>query len=255
MQLIVNADDFGKSEDVNRAISECFDKGYIDRTTIMVNMPFAEKACEMAKEKGFFDKVGLHINLTEGQPLTEGIKNNPLFCDENGQYNAAFYRSTRLRLHMDRASVNDIYNELKAQIDKYIEFGFTLNHIDSHHHVHTNYPVLKALKSLSREYEFKSIRLSRNLYFGGGFLSRKYKEIYNNSVKKICDNTTEYFGSYVDAQNYRNEINKTDASAFKKFTNEHSLEVMVHPMYSLDGVLVDTEVPFEEEILLYEAIR
>ena len=47
--MIINADDFGYSESVNKAISDCFERGLINRTTIMVNMPHAEEATAMAK--------------------------------------------------------------------------------------------------------------------------------------------------------------------------------------------------------------
>ena len=70
MALIVNADDFGLNEIENRAIAEAFEKGLIDRTTLLVNMPFAEDAMRLASEKGFADRVGLHVNLTSGRPLT-----------------------------------------------------------------------------------------------------------------------------------------------------------------------------------------
>lgn len=249
MALIINADDFGKSEDVNRAIVECFDKGYITRTTLMANMPYAKEAAELALAKGFKNRVGLHINLTEGKPLTEGIAKNPDFCDENGVFNAAFYHSTVKRLYMNRKTVNEIYDEIKAQIEKYHELGFTLDHIDSHHHVHTNYPVLRALRLLSKEYNFFSIRLSRNLYKGGSLANRVYKKIYNNQIKSICSMVTDYFGSFKDAESYfaNEDINV--------FTKNNTLEIMVHPMYAVDGTLVDTEIPFEKEQLLYEVKR
>lgn len=255
MGLIVNADDFGKSKEVNRAIAECFEKGYIDRTTVMMNMPYVDEALEIAKSNGFESKVGIHFNLTEGRPLTEGIAKNPLFCDENGIFNAAFYKTTRLRLHMDRESIQNIFDELRAQFEKYVEYGFKLNHADSHHHVHTNYPVLKALKKLSLDYEFSSVRLSRNLYAGGSLLQNIYKGIYNKSVKKICKSTTDLFGSYDDLTKYIDAKYDGNVGAFKELLKNQTLEIMVHPMYSEKGLLVDTGTPFEEEYLLYEAVR
>lgn len=256
MSLIVNADDFGKSEEVNRAIVECFEKGYINRTTVMVNMPFAKQAFVLAKEHGFADKVGLHINLTEGKPLTEGIKLNEDFCSD-GVFTAAFYKSTMKRLRMDNDSIRDITSEIRAQIEEYKQLGFTLNHLDSHHHVHTNYPVYKALRSLSKDYDFSSIRLSRNLYEGGSRLNRIYKNIFNRSIKKICGNTTDYFGSFIDAAQYFASEGNTpkgdDATAkFSSFCSKYDLEIMVHPMYK-NGELMDTDIPFTKEILLYEA--
>ncbi|MDD6070719.1 MAG: ChbG/HpnK family deacetylase [Clostridiales bacterium] len=240
MSMIINADDFGKSKEVNSAIVEAFDKGFIHRTTLMVNMPYADEAVKLAEKSGFADKVGLHLNLTEGEPLTDGIKSNPLFCDENGHFHALFHMTVKHRLYMNRKAAGQVYDELKAQLEKYREYGFCLWHIDSHHHVHTDYPVYKALKKLSREYRFSSVRISRNLYFGGNLLMRLYKWCYNCAVRGICEETTDLFGSYQD---------------LKAVLEEHSaclsikerLEIMVHPMYDANGVLVDVEVPMEEE--------
>jgi len=265
MPLVVNADDFGISESVNRAIKECFEKKYIDRTTVMANMPFAEEAAQIARENGFNDKVGLHVNLTQGKPLTEDIAKNPLFCDENGEFTAAFYRNTLLRLRMDKKSMEDMYTEIKAQLDEYVRLGFTLNHIDSHHHVHTNYPVYKVLKRLSADYSFSSVRLSRNLYTGGSFPVNKYKEIYNRKIAGICDSVTDYFGSYKDALAYYEglggQINPATVTSEEaggrvaEFITKYSTEIMVHPMYSDGGVLSDTEISFENEVALYDKLR
>lgn len=69
MALVVNGDDFGMDEGVNRAITQAFEEGRIDRTTLMANMPGAQDAMKIAKERGFIDRVGIHINLTSGVPL------------------------------------------------------------------------------------------------------------------------------------------------------------------------------------------
>lgn len=256
MSLIVNADDFGKNPFVNRAITECFNKRIINRTTIMANMPYAIEGYEVASKNGFVEHVGLHINITEGMPLSESIKSNPYFCDEEGMFNAAFYRNTKLRLHMDDKSVTDIEKEIEAQIQFYHELGFSLDHIDSHHHAHTNYPVYKALKRLSHKYSFSSVRLSRNLYKDGTFLKNSYKKIYNGKIKKICDHTTDYFGSFADAATYfiyPNDINSLQN--FSDFCTKNNLEIMVHPMYDQNGFLCDGDTPFEKETGLYEAFE
>ena len=254
MSLVINADDFGKSEEVNKAIAECFDKGYIHRTTIMMNMPYVKEALEISEKNGFMDKVGIHLNITEGKPLTDSIKKLPDFCDKDGTFNAVFYQSKLKRLYMNKTAVDAIYTELKTQIDKYSEFGFTLFHVDSHHHSHTCYPVFKALKRLSKEYDFTSVRLSRNLYIGGSRLNYLYKQFYNSQVKKICKSTTELFGSYKDAKAYCKPEGGvgTGTVSFPNLVAEKSVEIMVHPMYSNDGVLMDSDTPFSEEITLYE---
>lgn len=254
MALIVNADDFGISEEVNKAISSCFNRQIIDRTTIMVNMPDAVKGIDIAEKNGFFDKVGLHINLTEGTPLTDSIKENALFCDENGRFNQVFYHNTKLRLMMNARSVYDVEQEIEAQIRLYRDFGFKLNHIDSHHHVHTNLPVLKAIENLSKVYSFSSIRLSRNLYRGGSIPNRMYKLYYNSRVKKSCKNTTDYFGSFDDLCSYFDFSKDNGLEKLTNFVNKHDVEVMVHPLMNGSEV-IDDNMPIERERILYEAVR
>lgn len=255
MALIVNADDFGISDEVNKAISSCFNRRIIDRTTIMVNMPAAVKGIDVAEKNGFFDKVGLHINLTEGAPLTESIKNNRYFCDENGMFNQAFYHNTKLRLMMNARCVFDVEEEIEAQIRMYRDFGFTLNHIDSHHHVHTNLPILKAIENLSKVYDFSSIRLSRNLYRGGSFLNRVYKSYYNSRVKKSCKGTTDYFGSFDDLCNYFDFAKENGLERLKQFASKNDIEIMVHPLMSSESEVIDDNMPIERERILYEAVR
>ena len=277
MTFIVNADDFGKNESVNDAIAKCFAKGLIQRTTIMVNMPAADEAAAIAREQGFADQVGIHLNLTEGRPLTSDICSNPLLCDEKGNFHAGFQQTTKYRLYMDELTIAQIRKELDAQLEKYRTYGFALWHVDSHHHVHTNYPVLRALKPLAKKYGFSSVRLSRNLFRGGNPLMRLYKILYNRSIRKLCRTTTDYFGSYKDfaayfsldlppagthirsaeagvrpAEKEREAAPKivADHNAIKNFFSKYRLEIMVHPMYDANGVLVDTDIPMEKERIL-----
>lgn len=235
MALIVNADDFGKDNSVNMAICEAFAKGLIHRTTLMANMPCAKEAMEMAKEKGFIDKVGIHLNLTEGKPLTEEISKNSEMCDENGEFSADFHRNTYKRFCLCKKTKKDIRKELDAQIAKYAEYGGTLFHIDSHHHVHTDASVLSQVSPLVSKYGIKSVRLGRNLYTGGNPLMRLYKKWLNRKLGKINEVKCDYFGSVKDYVAF----NPSD-----DFVKNNRIEIMVHPMYK-EGVLVDTDYPMD----------
>ena len=238
MSILINGDDFGKTEEINRAVCEAFEQGYIGHTTVMVNMPKAEEAFELSVKKGFTDRVGLHLNLTEGFPLSSDIRTNPLICSADGSYNAAFYHNTKYRLYMDSLSISQIEKELEAQIVRFLELGFKELHIDSHHHVHTDYPVFLALKSLGKKYRFSYVRLSRNLYRGGNILNRAYKSLYNRAVKKLCAVSGDLFGSYDDLMNYTDG----DPERIESLGLDKKVEIMVHPVY-LQGVLMDTDRP------------
>lgn len=254
MPIIVNADDFGKNDSVNRAICEAFEKGYITSTTLMANMEGAQKAYELARERGIIDRVGVHLNLTEGMPLTSRIRDNQLICGPDGCFNAAFYHNTKYRLYMDRQSIDMIRDELDAQISLFLDLGFKTLHIDSHHHVHTNYPVYLAIKELKDKYDFDYIRLSRNLYRGGSVTNNIYKHFYNKAVKKLAAHTSDLFGSYRDMMEYMHldpfktsDRAKMPDDGLTALLKDSLMEVMVHPMYDEGGILVDTTIPMDEE--------
>ncbi len=234
--LIVNADDFGISPEVNRAICECFSKRMISSTTLMVNMPYADEAVQLAKEYGFEDRVGIHLNLTSGYPLTRSIRRCPIFCTRGGRFNAAFEKNTRTRLYIGRKEAEAAREEIEAQLRRYIEYGLADHHLDSHHHVHTDWSIWRILEPLLIKYNIRSVRLSRNIYGKISPLKAVYKWIYNHRLKRLGIKTTDYFGSFRDLKKCADRIPKQSLT-----------EVMVHPMYDQDGVLSDGSVPMAKE--------
>lgn len=234
IHLISNADDFGISDSVNDAIAKSFERKVISNTTIMVNMDKAKEARELSVAKGFDDKVGIHINLTAGEPLTDSIKKSSLFCDSDGRFNAAFHLNIKSRLHLPKAEMKYVAEEIDAQFRRYLELGFTEMHFDSHHHVHTDRPIWLAIKPLAEKYGFKTSRLGRNVYDKADAFNKIYKGWLNASIERAGLKYTDYFGSFKDYEDMWDRL----SSAF-------SGEMMLHPMYSADGVLMDTDTPME----------
>lgn len=232
-RIIINADDYGKDENVNLAIRHCFANGDITNTTIMVNMQACLEAVSAAKEFGFDDKVGLHLNLTAGLPLTGAIRGCSRFCSGNGNFHAGFHLSTYTRLYLSKAESILLRDEIKAQLERYLTLGFSQLHLDSHHHVHTDLSVWNVLEPLLKEYGFKSVRLGRNLYAEGGcsFFNSIYKSYYNARVEKNFA-AAGYFGSYEDLKNQFGLVKENEI-----------VELMVHPMFSEKGECMDTDVP------------
>lgn len=231
MALVVNGDDFGMDEGVNRAITQAFEQGLIDRTTLMANMPGAQDAMKIAQERGFIDRVGIHINLTSGVPLTKKMRTDRVMCDKDGRFSGDFARSLRTRFFLPKETKNHLESELRAQLNMYRKLGGTLWHIDSHHHVHTDPSVYRVLRKVIRDYPVTSVRLTRNMFRGGNPLMRIYKTFFNMSVRRLCDGDPRYFGSAQDYEEYikyRPDIAK-----------DHEVEVMVHPVYDSAQNLCD----------------
>ncbi len=234
MRYILNADDLGRTETVNKAIFECFDKGYISGTSVMVNMPCFDEATAYVHKHSLTDKVGLHINLTTGFPLTEDIKKLRTFTNEEGRFNSTVFESRRMMFFLTAKERKAVEKEISAQIEKYFAAGYTLLHADSHGHVHT-FPSLKNITlGVLKKYRFISIRISRNIGLGKNKLKVLYKNITNKKYKKFSG-ATDYFASIKDAMNYPQD-------------EDAVMEIMMHPNY-LDGRF-DTGEPIQADALI-----
>lgn len=222
MKYLINADDYGRSPYTNKAISEGFENGLLDRTSIIVNKDFLNEAVEMAKEKSFFDKIGLHFNLIDGFPLTDEIRSIASFCDEKGKFNGKIFKSRRIKLFLFPSEIRAVYKELNAQIDKFFLNGFTLMHFDSHGHIHTFPSLVFICLFVISKRGFKSVRLSLNYSAKG--IKRFFKIIVNlflNGLNKKNGRKVKYFDSVQEA-----------IKSFEKIKGEKGIfEVMVHPDY------------------------
>ena len=130
--IIINADDFGLNDHASKAIAQAFREGRITDTTMIATGGYFDEALALAKEQGFLDRIGIHLNLTEGEPLTEDILRCKSFV-ENGSYH---HRNNRWK-PLSAFEKQAIYKELSAQIEKIRRTGITITHADSHHHIHT----------------------------------------------------------------------------------------------------------------------
>lgn len=143
MKLIINADDYGITSGVSKGIIEVMKHGVLSDTTAMANMPFFEEAMEMAKENDIFE-MGIHLTASCGSPVLPAAEVSEL-VNEDG----TFLRRPKEKLLF----VDQVENEFRAQIDKFMKTGIKLNHIDSHHHCYSFFPeVLKMVVGLAKEY-------------------------------------------------------------------------------------------------------
>ncbi len=155
--LIINADDFGLCEGVNKAIAEAHKNGILTSTTLMTNMPSAEEAIKIAKQLPTLG-VGIHLNLTQGQPLS----NAPLvrmLANTNGEfaYSANKLAWKSLVSSKFRAAIRA---ELAAQIQWAIDRGVQPTHLDSHKHIHSFPAIYKIVCSLAKQFNINSIRFT-----------------------------------------------------------------------------------------------
>lgn len=140
-KLIVNADDFGLCESVNRAIIDCYQAGAVTSTTLLVNGEASASAADLAAAHPALG-VGLHFDLTSGQPSLPAAE-VPSLTGADGRFPGMAAQIWRLT--SGRARRRELEAELTAQIAACRQLGIDPTHIDSHHHLHAHPRVRAAI--------------------------------------------------------------------------------------------------------------
>src|SRR5215475_2134629 len=157
-RLIVHADDFGLTSGVNRAIIEGHTRGAITSATLMANMPGFDAAVRLAKDHPSLG-VGLHINITQGLPVAGASRVGSLLNDRGelwGTSGAVFKR-----LLAGRLKIEEVVVELRAQIEKALNAGLRLTHVDSHKHTHALPQICEAIIATIKDYGINTVRAPR----------------------------------------------------------------------------------------------
>jgi chitin disaccharide deacetylase len=155
-RLIVNADDFGQTHGINRAVIELHRAGLLTSATIMARAAATDQAIEIARATPSLS-VGCHIVLTDGEPVLPPHQ-IPSLVDP---FTNRFIPSLAVflgRLFTGRIRTDEIEVETIAQI-KYLQSrGIHVTHIDSHKHTHMFPGVLRPLLRGARACGIHSIR-------------------------------------------------------------------------------------------------
>jgi len=147
-RLIVNADDFGLTPGVNRAIVELHQAGVLTSTTLMANAAATDQAIALALANPALG-VGCHIVLVDGEPVLPANQ-VPTLIDPQTQRFPPALTTLLKRLFAGRIRAEEIEAEASAQITRLQNRGLRLTHFDTHKHTHMFpailRPVLRAAK-------------------------------------------------------------------------------------------------------------
>jgi predicted glycoside hydrolase/deacetylase ChbG (UPF0249 family) len=176
-RVVLHADDFGMNEQVNAGIVRGFTHGLLTSTSILTNAPGCAAALarwkdldaqcanddipsltcrrNLADSLSRFD-LGIHLNLTQGHPLTQG-RYPPQLLDRNGRFPGVFALASRL-VAAGQTYRRAIEDELGAQIAVLVDRGFTPTHLNAHQYVDLLPAVSAIIPSLLRRYSIPVVR-------------------------------------------------------------------------------------------------
>ncbi len=157
-RLIVNADDFGLSPEVNAGIMRAHRNGILRSASLMVAEPAARAAAGLARDNPDLD-VGLHAVVCRGRSLLDGARLGAAI-GPSGQFIDSPV-AAGMRYFFDRSLRAAMTDELRAQVERHLELVGYLNHIDGHLNFHVHPLFADILVNLAVEYKVPCIRLPR----------------------------------------------------------------------------------------------
>ena len=134
-RLIINADDFGLTSGVNRAIVSAHERGVVTSTTLMANAPAFEEAVELTKSRSDWS-IGCHVVLLDGKPLVDAGRIPSLVRARNQNSFRDGISGFAIRALAGRIDADQVEAETTAQIRKLQSHGIAVSHVDTHKHTH-----------------------------------------------------------------------------------------------------------------------
>lgn len=153
-RLIVNADDFGLTSGVNRAIIEANARGIVTSSTLMANGQAFEDAVSRARGATKLS-IGCHIVLIDGEPVLE--PNEIPSITEASRFRDGL-KGFATRALTGQMKATEIVAEAKAQIRKIQAAGIPVSHVDSHKHTHLFPQILRPVLQAANECGVRAIR-------------------------------------------------------------------------------------------------
>lgn len=155
-RLIVTADDFGLSPEVNAAVEEAHRDGILTSASLMVAAPAAAEAVALARRLPRL-RVGLHLALVEARPalpasaVPDLVGPDGWFRRDTARFGAELFVSPRMRRQLAR--------EIAAQFDAYAAIGLPLDHLDAHQHFHLHPTVAGLTIRIGRRHGLRAVRI------------------------------------------------------------------------------------------------
>ncbi len=154
--LIVTADDFGLSRQVNEAVAAGHLNGILTAASLMVGAPAADDAVAIARALPKL-RAGLHLALVEAKPvlppeeLPDLVGPDGWFRRDTARFGAEIFFRPRLQRQMAR--------EIEAQFKAYAATGLPLDHVDAHQHFHLHPTIAGLMIRIGRRFGMRAVRI------------------------------------------------------------------------------------------------
>lgn len=210
--LIITADDFGVSENINQGIRLAAEHGSISAISAFTNFKGSITALEEISRQYPQIGIGVHLNINTGRPVSDPGQ-VPTLVNERGE----FYPIEEFVIRLPQISEDEVRIEMQAQVDLLIASGIRLDHLTSHFAVFSIYtPYFEMRNQLASEY---GVPVRSPLSAG-----QKFPSVYaNNKSRKLV-------------KKLKRKLAFRSLSTAIRLNKEFSLEEMMRKSIALDSL-------------------
>jgi hopanoid biosynthesis associated protein HpnK len=155
-RLIVNADDFGLTRGVNRAIAACHQRGIVSSATLMATGACFDEAVQLAGRMPRLS-VGCHVVLVDGEPLLPASEVRSLLAPGTDRFYHSIAEVLRA-VTLGRFRAVEVEAEAGAQLARLREAGVRVSHCDAHKHTHMFPSILRPLLRAAAAHGVRAVR-------------------------------------------------------------------------------------------------
>jgi len=242
--LIVNADDLGWSDGVNRGIAEAHRNGIVTSASVLANGTAFLAAVELVRAMPGIG-VGVHLNLSDGSPVAEPETVTSLLNDR-GEF-AGGPEGLLLRMARRAVELREVEREWDAQITLVREAGIAPTHLDGHKHVHMLPGLFEIALRLAKRHGIAAIRVAheesslrtalgaRREQHGGivmrqGVQARGLK-LLARDAREIAERAGIAAADYFCGIAQTGELTREGVERLLRSLPDGTTELMVHPGY------------------------
>ncbi|WP_317304400.1 ChbG/HpnK family deacetylase [Allisonella histaminiformans] len=233
-QLIINADDFGIHPAVNEAVRKAATEGILTSTSLMAGGDAFDEAVEMARSMPSLG-IGIHLTLVGGIKPVLPPSEVPSLTWDNGVF-CHDYGKLIVRDLEGKISLSEVYAEWDAQIQKIMNTGLLVTHMDGHQHMHMWPHFYPIARDLAKKYHISCMRVpDEDVLFGmkDGHIIRwaaknglsLLSRMHRPDLKKNHIRTNDHFFGML----YGGHLSPERFAKFILQTRPGITEIMCHP--------------------------
>lgn len=237
-KFILNADDFGLSMDLNRAVLEGYKYGLLKSASLVANGDAYDEAVNTILPQCPDLGVGVHLNVIEGKSICTDLKS---LTDSKGIFNNSYIQLLIKAYNpKDVDFMEELEREFRRQIEKVMS-KTKVSHIDSHVHVHSIPKIFDLVCRLAKEYGINQVRTQfEKPYFVPDFQKHMNLKYPLNIIKSIL------LGAFT-------VVNETTCYNYGLKTNDYLIGILYTSM--MDAMTVSYGImPYKNKEVTVEAL-